>query len=112
MPINIDWTAIGAIPVLTLILLCVIYLSSRGVRRGKPLLPIQKSMILYATLFSLGMGYTIVFKDQIAALVGWQDAWVAVVTLWGVALALVALHRHRRKRDDSTEKRAASRREV
>jgi hypothetical protein len=96
MPINIDWTAIGAIPVLTLILLCVIYLWSRGVRRGKPLLPVQKNMILYAVLFSLGLGYAIVFKDQIAALVRWQSAWVAVVILWGIALALVALHRHRR----------------
>lgn len=104
MPINVDWTAIGAIPILTLILLCVIYLWSRGVRRGKPLLPIQKSMILYATLFSLGMGYTIVFKDQLAGLARRQSAWVAVVILWGVALAFVALHRHRRKRLYGNEK--------
>jgi len=108
---NIDWTAVAAIPVLTLILLGVIYLWSRGVRRGKPLLPLQKSMILYASLFSLGMGYAIVFKDQIAELTRWQSGWVVVVILWGVVLAFVARHRHRcrRKRYDNTENNVASR---
>ena len=96
---NIDWTAVAAIPVLTLILFCVIYLWSRGVRRGKPLLPLQKSMILYACLFSFGMGYAIVFQIQLAALVRWQSAWIVAVILWGTALAFVAWHRHRRKGD-------------
>lgn len=109
---NIDWTAVAAIPVLTLILLGVIYLWSRGVRRGKPLLPLQKSMILYASLFSLGMGYAIVFKDQIAALVHWRDAWVVVVILWGIALAFVAWQRHWRRRDDNIEKGVESQRKV
>ena len=98
MQANIDWTAVAAIPVLVLILLVVIYLWSRGVRRGKPLLPIQKSMILYACLFSLGMGYAIVFKDELAALFGWKSAWIIAAILWGTLLALVAWHRHRREK--------------
>lgn len=92
---NIDWTAIAAIPVLVLILFVVIYLWSRGVRRGKPLLPIQKSMIAYACLFSLGMGYIIVFKDQLTALFGWGNAWIATIVLWAVILAAFAWWRHR-----------------
>jgi hypothetical protein len=95
MPMNIDWTAIAAIPVLVLILFVVIYLWSRGIRRGKPLLPIQKSMITYACLFSLGMGYAIVFKSQLAALFGWRNAWIAVIVLLAVILAAFAWWRHR-----------------
>jgi hypothetical protein len=86
----IDFTDILAPPVLTLIALIFCYLWAKGVRRGQPLTVFQKRLILYATIFMLGMSYTIIFHDQIGAALHLTQAWTGIVVAWAVLLVLIA----------------------
>ena len=73
---------------------------ARAIRRGQPLTLVQKRMIRYTCAFCFGMGYTMVFKDQLKNALGWGDAWVAVTVIWGLILATSAWLRHRRHRQN------------
>jgi hypothetical protein len=52
-------------------------------------------MLLYATVFVLGMGYAIMFQDHLAALFHWASAWIAMIVAWGALLAAIAWTKHR-----------------
>ena len=93
---RIDLQAIVLIPVMTVILAGFCYGYARMVRRGGALTQTQKSMILFACLFSFGMGYAIVFQEQLSRIMHWKQAWVATVVLWGALLGLFAYRKCRR----------------
>lgn len=86
----IDLTDVVAPPFLTLIGLAFCYLWAKGVVRGRPLTVFQKRLILYATIFMLGMSYTIIFHGQIGAALHWAHAWIGIVAAWAVLLAPIA----------------------
>jgi predicted Na+-dependent transporter len=98
MQMSIDVEGVIFIPVLTLVLAAICYSYARAVRRGQPLTGVQKRMIAYACVFCFGMGYSMVFKDQLKAALRWKDAWVGFTILWGLMLATFAWYRHRRNR--------------
>src|SRR5271170_7082766 len=76
MQMNIDVEGVIFIPVLTLVLAAICYGYARAIRRGQPLTGVQKRMIVYACVFCFGMGYAMVFKNQLKAALRWEDAWV------------------------------------
>jgi tryptophan-rich sensory protein len=82
-------------PILTLIFSGICYGWARTTRRGKPLTSMQRQMIVYATVFALGMAYLILFQDELGRFLRWGDAWIAGLILWGVMLAAFAWCRHR-----------------
>lgn len=86
---------IVAPPVLTFIFSGICYSWACATRRGKPLTPLQRGMILYATIFALGMVYLILFQDVVGEFLRWKDAWIAALVLWGLVLAVLAWRRHR-----------------
>ena len=95
---NVDVEGIIFIPILTLVLAAICYGYARAVRRGQPITAVQKRMIMYACVFCLGMGYALIFKDQLKATLRLEHAWVALTVLWGLMLATLAWYRHRRNR--------------
>src|ERR1700722_16263696 len=97
MTMNIDVMGVLFIPALTLALAGICYGYARAIRRGEPLTKVQTRMILYACLFCFGMGYAMVFKDQLGAALQWPSAWAAFTVLWGLILATFAWYRHQRK---------------
>lgn len=92
---EIDPFAIFAPPILTVICVILGYLHGRIIRRGKPLSSIQKKMLFYFAFFILGMGYAIMLQDQLAVLLHWRNAWIAVMVAWAALLAVVAWKRYR-----------------
>lgn len=82
-------------PVLALMFSVICYGWARATRRGKPLTSLQRGMILYATIFALGMVYLILFQDGLGKFLRWKDAWIAALVLWGLILAALAWWRHR-----------------
>ena len=82
-------------PILTLIFSGICYAWARATRRGEPLTPLQGGMILYATIFALGMVYLILFQDGVVRLLRWKYAWIVALVLWGTILAALAWRRHR-----------------
>jgi hypothetical protein len=99
MQMNVDVVGVFFVPILTLILAVICYAYARAIRRGQPLTTVQKRMIIYACAFCFGMGYAMIFKDQLAAALRWDDAWVPLTVLWGLLLATFAWYRHRRSRE-------------
>jgi hypothetical protein len=62
----------------------------------------MKIVLLGAVLFVGGMGYSMAWHDKLAALFGWDDAWIAMSIL--VAMACVYLCRRLlARRSDSSE---------
>ena len=98
MQTNFDVEGAIFIPILTFVLAAICYGYARTVRRGQPLTSVQKGMIGYVCVFCFGMGYAMVFKDQLKAALDWDGTWVAVIALWGLMLAAFAWYRHRRDR--------------
>lgn len=49
-----------------------------------------REMILYATIFVLGMAYVILFQDTLARFFHWKAAWIAFIILWGLFLGVLA----------------------
>jgi hypothetical protein len=86
-------------PVLTLIGSVLGYLWCRTVRRGKPVSSIQRNMLFYFAVFILGMTYAMALHGQIAALLHWQNAWVAAILVWSALLSAIAWIRYRRDRE-------------
>src|SRR5579863_4929502 len=70
-------------PVVTLAVLVLGYVQSRIIRRGKPLSSIQRKLLFYGPVFTLGMTYAMAFHGQLAALFHWENAWIAVMVAWG-----------------------------
>ncbi|MFY9842208.1 MAG: hypothetical protein WA718_21015 [Terriglobales bacterium] len=52
-------------------------------------------MILYATIFVLGMAYVILYQDNLAGLTHWRQAWIATSVLWAVLVGAVVWLRRR-----------------
>ena len=98
---TIDWIGIGGVPLLTLVLFLITYLRAKSVLRGEPLRRIHWQMIVYACAFCFGMGYAMVFKDQLASITGWPNAWIPATALWAVALALFVWLHHKRTAPDN-----------
>ena len=96
MKAPIDPFAIFAPPIITLVVLVLGYVQSWIIRRGQPLTSIQRKLLFYGTVFTLGMCYAIAFQDELAALFHWQSSWIAVMVAWGALLAAIAWMRHRR----------------
>jgi hypothetical protein len=88
----LDWTA----PALgTLLFAGMGWAWGRTVNGGRKLRPFQRALLFYAVLFIFGMAYIICTTPLFA----WSDAVMFVlIAAWGVALASVALFRHRRTR--------------
>jgi hypothetical protein len=84
--------------VVTLITVVLSYLWSRGVRGGKQLTLFQRGLMWYGSIFVFGMTYTVMFHDQLSALVHWRQAWIAIVIAWGAFLASIAWYLGRRRR--------------
>jgi hypothetical protein len=84
-------------PIFSLIFLAFGYSYMRLVRRGRALSQFQKGMVAYATLFTLGMGYAIAWKEQLAILLGWGEVWILAMIGWGALLGLMAWTRHHYK---------------
>lgn len=77
-------------PIFTLIFVAFAGLYARAMRRGRALSSLQRKMVVYATMFSLGMVYMIAWKNELAAIIGWQDAWIGTLMVWGFLLAAMA----------------------
>jgi tryptophan-rich sensory protein len=92
---DIDPFAIFFPPILTLIVIALGYSQSRSIRGGKPLSSIQRKLMFYMPAFVLGMGYAMAFHEQLAALFRWENAWIAVMVVWGALLAAIAWMRYR-----------------
>jgi hypothetical protein len=82
-------------PVITLVVLVLGYVQSRIIRRGKPLSSLQRKLMFYGPVFTLGMCYAIMLQDHLAALFHWQSACIAVIVAWGALLAAIAWTRYR-----------------
>ena len=72
MKTEIDPFAIFAPPIITLAVLVLGYVQSRIIRRGRPLSSIQRKLMFYGPVFTLGMTYAIAFNDQLTALFRWE----------------------------------------
>lgn len=81
--------------VITLAVLVLGYVQFRIIRRGQALSSIQRKLLFYGTVFTLGMCYAIMLQDQIGSLLHWRNAWIAVMVAWGMLLAAIAWIRHR-----------------
>ena len=93
---KIDVAGIVFVPIGTLMVFLVGYTWCRGVRGGRPLTRVQKTMIMYTCLFCIGMGYAIIFQRELAFLLHWKDAWVAITVAWGLVLAAATVWKRRR----------------
>lgn len=93
---NIDTFDLLAPPIVTGIVLVFGYLWSRTVRRGQQLSTFQREMMIYAGIFTLGMGYIIMLHEPLGGALHWPSAWIPILIGWGVILAVFAWYRHRR----------------
>jgi len=67
----------------------------RTVRLGKPMTTRQKAMLLYSSVFMLGLSYSMMFSSWFK----WpHPAMWTIIAAWGVLLIIVAILRHQRKR--------------
>src|SRR5215467_4657073 len=87
-------------PILTLIFGFICYWRFRALRRGRPLTPFLRVLMICLCLFALGMAYAILFQDGLATLLHWKGAWLAAILGWAVVLALFAW---RQSLNDSAE---------
>jgi|KBSMisStaDraftv2_1062788.scaffolds.fasta_scaffold57635_2 TRAP-type mannitol/chloroaromatic compound transport system permease small subunit len=74
MKTDIDPFAIFAPPILALVVLVLGYVQSRMIRRGRPLSSIQRKLMFYGPVFTLGMCYAIMLQDHLAVLFHWKSA--------------------------------------
>jgi hypothetical protein len=69
------------------------YAYGRGVNRGRPLPSTHRKMLLFGTLFVLGMGYLM----AIVSTLQWPGTWAIFLSIvWGIILACIAYARSRR----------------
>jgi hypothetical protein len=93
---NLDPFALFGPPILALVVLVLGYVRCREIRGGRPLSSFQRKLLFYAPISCLGMGYSIMFQDELAVFFHWRDAWIAAMILWGAVTAAVAWLRHRK----------------
>jgi hypothetical protein len=84
-------------PIFSMIYLLIGYSYMRMVRRGLALSQFQRGLLLYAGLFTLGLGYAIAWRQQLAELLRWEQAWIGLVIIWGVLLGLKAWSKRRHR---------------
>jgi len=75
-------------PTLTLIFGLICYWRLRALRRGRPLTPFLRVLMICLCLFAVGAVYAILFQDGLATLLHWKGAWLAAILGWAVVLAL------------------------
>jgi len=70
---------------------------AKAVRRGRPLTLFMKVMLMYGSLFMLGMGYAMAFGDPLATVLNMSPkrAWIPVSIVWAFALGIVAWRKHK-----------------
>ena len=108
---KIDLAGIVFVPIGTLMLLLVGYMWCRAVRGGRPLTRVQKTMLMYTCLFCFGMCYAIIFHRELAFLLHWKGAWVAITVVWGVVLAAAIVWKRRRNRCEGRAQRPPANKE-
>jgi hypothetical protein len=52
-------------------------------------------MLFYGVWFMLGMGYLILWQEQVGSLLHWRSAWIALIGGWAGLLLLIWWHRSR-----------------
>ncbi len=77
-------------PMVALAVLVLGYAQSRRIRGGQPLSSFQRKLLFYGPVFTLGMGYAMAFHLQLAALLHWENAWIAAIAAWGALLIAIA----------------------
>jgi len=58
----------------------------------------MKNVLLHGFFFVLGIGYLILWQDQLGSLLHWRPVWILLIVVWGVLLACLAWWRHQRTR--------------
>jgi len=83
-------------PIFSLVFLAIGYTWMKMVRRGNVLTAFQRTMVKYATLFTIGMGYAIAWKEPLAETFRWPSIWIVFLILWGGLLAAGWWRQHQR----------------
>jgi hypothetical protein len=75
----------------------------RTVRAGKPFTPGMKKLLVFGSLFLLGLLYLLAWNSQLALAVGFPGrlVWIPLSVVWGIVLAFFAWRKYRRERASS-----------
>lgn len=95
---NLDPINILAPPIVAVGFLLLVWTSDRTITRGRPLTPHMKKVLLYSFFFVLGIGYLILWQDELGLFFHWRSAWIFLILTWGAMLASIAWWRHRQIR--------------
>jgi hypothetical protein len=82
-------------PIGALLMLLCAWGQARLLRRGKPFTPFMGTMIVYAPLFILGMGYSMVLSMEVFAS---KRIWIPITIGWTVFLFVLGRSRYRKLR--------------
>ena len=89
-----DWIDILGPPIIALLVSLLGWGASRSINVGRPLTPIQRSMLLLAFWLMLGIGYSM----MIVGAPHWPHwTWIPPTILWALFLGFLAWRRCRRQ---------------
>src|SRR5438309_2453922 len=90
---RIDLVDIFGIPIIALVFLFLSWSAGRSIRRGQPLTPAMRKLLLYGFIFVLGAGYSVAIAEMMERE---RIPWWAYGIAWALLLSVVAWWRSRK----------------